>query len=189
MSKQLATVFSVNVNVPVEKKDGGTYQAAQIQYQTKGTDGTVGNIVTKAVGMQFLATNPDLQSKIMGLSQADLPTDVVIHTEQNGNFTNIVDILSTDEVNPAELSAPTTKPVFRGTQGKGNFGGGGTQQRSTGGYQGKSANNTGGESADKSASINRAVALKAAVEYSAGKTVTPENVIVVAKTFEGYLKG
>jgi len=184
MSKQLATVFSVNVNVPVEKKDGGTYQAAQIQYQTKGVDGTVGNIVTKAVGMQFLTSNPDLQSKILGLSQADLPTDVVIHTEQNGNFTNIVDILSTDEVDTSELSGPTIKPAFKGTQGKGNFGGG-----KSGGWTKGAGNSGGGESADKSASINRAVALKAAVEYTSGSEATPENVITIAKTFEGYLKG
>ena len=173
MSKTLATVFSVELNVPTTKRDGGTYSAAKISYQEKGTDGSVGKIKTSTTNMVFLAKNPVLQSKIFGLTNADLPTDVVIVQEQQGNFTNLTDILSVEEANPAELTATIAS------------GAGGYTQSAAPKSSGVSKKDTD----DKSASINRAVALKAAVEFMATTESTPSKIIEVSKVLEGYLRG
>lgn len=173
MSKQLVTMTNVEVNIPVQKRDGGVYQAVRLTY----TDGS-GRTVTKAIATAILSReeNTGLAIKLNNLAQQSLPKEVVLATVQNGPFANITDIQDPSEVDPASLSSnsQTSEHPQQNTLRSSNpF----TSKRSGGGRD---------ERTDKR--IQAQVALKAAVEFAVGTGVTDASKVAeLARTFNTIL--
>lgn len=175
MSKQLVKMLSVEINVPVEKRDGGTYQATKLVY----TDGS-GRTITKAIGTEHLARpeNVPLAMKLRTLAQ-QTPTEVVLSTVKNGAYTNVVDLESPSDVPTSELAETTTTGPTEKTQS--------SMAGSTGGgtYKGKSS--YGGKSPEERRSIQAQVALKAAVDLAIGRGGNITEIVQNAKTFNSLL--
>lgn len=161
MSKQLVKLISVEMATAIPKKDGGTYTGTKIVYEVNG------NVQMKGIHPNGLKFNEELRQQLQTLSETKLPKDVVLHTEkaENGFNVNVMGILPSDT--PTEVSASTTPKSSGSTVGSGNHGG--------------------GNSTAKDVAINRAVALKAAIETSAVDT-SVELKLELAKRFVKFLE-
>lgn len=155
MSKQLVTLISVEVDVPVQKKDGGTYQATKLIYTDSSGRTTTKPIATAALGHE---SNVALAMKINNLSQGTFPKEVVLTTVKNGNFENVTDIQSPSEVDGAEL----TQKASGSSTGKTS------SYTTTSGGQSKTGWKPNNKSPEERKSIQAQVALKAAVELAVG---------------------
>jgi hypothetical protein len=166
MSKQVVKLKLVEVDVPVQKRDGGTYQASQITYEVDG------QTRTKAIHNTVLKNNEELQHQFNALADTKMPIMVELNTvKTDDGFVNLVGITpATEQEQYAQESSNTP------TQ---------TKPSQTPNY---SSNKKSSYKADpnKEESIVRAVALKAAVETSKG---TPEEILKVAEFFATWLRG
>lgn len=156
MSKERVKVLSIEMETSIPKKDGGTYTGTKIVYEKDG------KTVTKGIHPNGLKFNEELRNQLVTLLGSGLPKDVVLHTEkaENGFNVNVVGILPADT--PVESTRSSFTPKSTGGSSTGTSGGG-----------------------NKDTSINRAVALKAAVESNTGSV---ESTVEVAKRFVTFLE-
>ena len=162
MSEFIATILGieVDVTVPYAKGKPGTYVGTVITYQVGD------NIQTKALAAGAFARAPNLKRRIQELSEGELPTRVKFVQEENGQYTNLLDLADLSSVSEGDVVSHSS-PVSSS----------------------KSSNSGHSSGRGKDDAIAKAVALKAAVEYSAGKDASPELIVSLAKEFEAYLKG
>lgn len=169
MSKQLVKMLSVEINVPVEKRDGGTYQATKLVY----TDSS-GRTITKAIGTEHLSRpeNVGLAMKLRNLAQ-QTPTEIVLSTVKNGAYTNVVDLESPSDVPTSELAESTPS--------------GATEKTSGSSYASKGSKGYSGKSPEERRSIQAQVALKAAVDLASSRGGNITEIVQNAKTFNALL--
>lgn len=156
MSKDRVKVLSIEMETSIPKKDGGTYTGTKVVYEKDG------KTVTKGIHPNGLKFNEELRNQLVTLSESGLPKEVVLHTEraENGFNVNVVAILPAD----TETTSSTTTTSYTSSP-KSTYGGGSTSNKDT--------------------AINRAVALKAAVESGVEGT---DNTVALAKRYVTFLE-
>ncbi len=171
MSKQIVKLKLVEVDVPVQKRDGGTYQASQITYEVDG------QTRTKAIHTNVLKNNEELQHQFNVLADTKMPIMVELNTvKTDDGFVNLVGITPATEQEQyssqnEESTKSTHKPVTQ--LGPAQY----VNKK-------KTYDNSG-----KEESIVKAVALKAAVETTQGKDASPEKILTIAEVFATWLRG
>ena len=175
MTTQVVKLKMVEIDTDVQKRDGGSYKASQITYEVNG------QTRTKAVHSNVVANNEELSAQLNVLADTKMPILVELHTVKDGDFVNLVGITPTtgsdgggSDKSEAATSYTTNSSTSQSTKPT-------TSKKSS--YSGSR------DSSSKEESIVRAVALKAAVEFTAGKNISEAGVISSAEAFAEFLRG
>ena len=156
------TVVSVEIDIQVAKKDGGTYPGSRLTYRTQE-----GKIQEQAFHMNALKFNAPLKASLTALVAGD---SITIEKEKNKNdFWEVKSITKSDGAQaPASNGAVNTKPTASP----------------------KSTYETPEERAKKQVYIVRQSSITAALTFLAGKKAsTVQEVTDIAKQFENYVMG
>lgn len=92
MSNVQIQVVSVQSDIQIPKKDGGSYAGTQLVYNAGG------RTMTKGFAKAFIDNNVQLKAKLEALKAGEAATLVL---EKKGAFTNVVDILEAGAAPPA----------------------------------------------------------------------------------------
>ena|ERR1017187_7148094 len=176
MTTQVVKLKMVEIDTDVQKRDGGSYKASQITYEVNG------QTRTKAVHSNVVANNEELSAQLNVLADTKMPVIVELHTmKTDDGFVNLVGITPTtgsdgggSDKSEAATSYTTNSSTSQSTKPT-------TSKKSS--YSGSR------DSSSKEESIVRAVALKAAVEFTAGKNISEAGVISSAEAFAEFLRG
>lgn len=155
-----ATVVNVELDIEIEKKDGGVYPGSRLTY--RGQDG---KIADQAFHNNTFKFNAPLKKTLASLKHGE---SIVIVKEKKGEYWNVVDIRKGDTSQAVISNSPTSSPA----------------PKSGGAWE------TPEERAKKQLYIVRQSSLSTAVELLAsngGKKNTPEEVIVAAEKFVKYV--
>lgn len=167
MTTQVVTLTGVQLNVPVAKKAGGTYQAAVLNYTTAD-----GRATSRAIAMAHLSKpdNQPLAEAIASLSRSFMPATVTLNLD-GYNVTGVT------------LGGTLAAPSTGNTSGSN-----GTTTESKSVSRGFRSGGGGGSDPQRDRRIQSQVALKAAVEFAGTSGVTDVNqVISLAKTLDQAL--
>lgn len=158
-------VVSIGIDVPVKKKDGGTYQGWKLVYEDKD-----GDVKTIAKHMNSLKYANELHAGLKALVAGD---DFVLSMEKEGEFWNPKSI-----VKGAGVPMSTAKPAATIIAGKAAPGGGSWQTAEERAATQKYI--------VRQSSITNALKL---LELRGDKKATVESVILVAEEFEAWVFG
>lgn len=156
-----ATVVNVELDIEIEKKDGGVYPGARLTY--RGQDG---QIADQAFHNNVFKFNAPLKKKLASLKSGDV---IIIVKEKKGDFWNVTEIRKGDasQASASSLASPTA-PKSGGTWET-------PEERAKKQLY-----------IIRQSSIGHAVTLLAA---NGGKKNTPEEVILAAEKFVKYVMG
>ena len=154
-----ATVVSVENNVEITKKDGGTYQGSRLSY--RGADG---KLAEQAFHNNVLKFNPKVKNALDGISPGDA---ITIIKEKKGEFWNVTDLIKGTA--PAEAAPQAAAGGNKGYVAP------------------KSTYETPEERAKKQVYIVRQSSITAALTMLGSKAKDVATVIEVAKQFEDYV--
>ncbi len=106
-------VLSIDLNVEIEKKDGGTYQGASIVFTLGGKPGV------KNIHSKVLSNLPELQKDLQSFKT---PGEGVLVMEKKDGFNNLKRLVTPANV-PAEVKTTTTAKASTGYAYKDNTAG------------------------------------------------------------------
>lgn len=154
------TVVSVEQNVDIAKKDGGSYKGTRLSYRDAG-----GKLQEQAFHSNVLKYNPKLTEVLGKLNAGD---NIVIDKIKDGDFWKVTSIIKSGDATPSPASggnkaSPVASP--------------------------KNTYETPEERAQKQVYIVRQSSITAALTFLGSKAKDVNTVVDVAKQFEAYVFG
>lgn len=165
MANVIGTVVKIGINVPVEKKDGGSYQGWKLVYEDEK-----GEVKTIAKHMNSLKYAAALKNGLENLKVGDA---FVLEQEKEGDFWNPKNIYKSDATTPTQKTNSASP-------------------RSTTAASSNSTYATKEERAQTQVYIVRQSSVTSALkllEVTGNKKATPDDVIRLAKEFEAFVMG